>query len=47
MYRLWPSHEPERWHESAWHFLNFAESAGLAEQQLWLLLTNQFITLPA
>jgi hypothetical protein len=42
MYRLWPSGTPERWHESAWHFLHFCEEAGLRDKQWWPLLREQF-----
>jgi hypothetical protein len=42
MYRLWPPDEPDRWYESAWHFLHFCEEAGLREEQWWPLLREQF-----
>jgi hypothetical protein len=42
MYRLWPPHSPDRWHESAWHFLRFCDKAGLREEQWWPLLRARF-----
>jgi hypothetical protein len=42
MYRLWPIPGVSRWHEEAWHFLNFCVEAGLPEGQLLDLLREQF-----
>jgi hypothetical protein len=42
MQRLWPEHDPERWHESAWFFLRGCEEAGVSEGQWWLLLQGAF-----
>jgi hypothetical protein len=42
MWRLWPPDKGDRWDESAWHFLDFCNEAGLQETQLWPLLRAQF-----
>jgi hypothetical protein len=42
MHRLWPPDAPDRWHESAWHFLHFCDEAGLREEQWWPLLEARF-----
>lgn len=42
MYRLSPKVGVERWHESAWHFLQFCDEAGLREEVWFPLLKEQF-----
>jgi hypothetical protein len=42
MYRLWPADAPDRWHESASHFLHFCDQAGLRTEEWWPLLQARF-----
>lgn len=42
MYRLWPADSPDRWHESATHFLSFCTGAGIADDELYAQLRLHF-----
>jgi hypothetical protein len=42
MYLLWPKEDTSDWHESAWHFFEFCEEAGLTPEVSLLLLEKHF-----